>query len=85
MDLPANFQQGVPYFVSVRDAEASSHWWAALLDLTEIDRVVADGLHGIVLLHPPSRTIIEFQQHDENSSEGTFTSGGLATAWGSAA
>ena len=54
---------------SVRDAEASAQWWARLLDLTEIDRVHGDGWRGILLLHPPSRTIIEFQQHDENGGE----------------
>ena len=56
---------------SVRDAEASAQWWAALLELTEIDRVGGDGWQGILLLHPPSRTVIEFQQHDGNQG-GTF-------------
>jgi glyoxylase I family protein len=51
---------------SVRDAEASAGWWAALLDLTEIDRVAGDGWRGIVLMHPKTLTIIEFQQHDAN-------------------
>ena len=54
---------------SVGDAEASARWWAALLELTEIDRVVGDGWRGVLLLHPPSRTIIEFQQHDGNTRE----------------
>jgi glyoxylase I family protein len=54
---------------SVRDSETSARWWAALLDLTEIDRVSGDGWHGVLLLHPPSRTIIEFQQHDGNQGE----------------
>ena len=54
---------------SVRDAEASARWWAALLELTELDRVVGDGWRGILLLHPPSRTIMECQQHDGNQGE----------------
>ena len=54
---------------SIRDAEASARWWAGLLDLTEIDRVRDDGWHGILLLHPSSRTVIEFQQHDRNQGE----------------
>jgi len=54
---------------SVRDAEASAKWWAKVLDLTEIDRVAGDGWRAILLLHPPSRTIIELQQHDENQGE----------------
>ena len=54
---------------SVRDAEASAQWWARLFDLIEIDRVHGDCWRGILLLHPPSRTIIEFQQHDANGGE----------------
>jgi catechol 2,3-dioxygenase-like lactoylglutathione lyase family enzyme len=54
---------------SVRDAEASAQWWTALLELTEIDRVAGDGWHAILLIHRSTRTIIEFQQHDENRGE----------------
>ncbi|MBV8787993.1 MAG: VOC family protein, partial [Mycobacterium sp.] len=54
---------------SVRDAEASARWWAELLELTEIERVAGDGWRGILLMHHSSRTIIEFQQHDENRGE----------------
>ena len=54
---------------SVRDSETSARWWAELLDLTEIDRVSGDGWQGVLLLHPTSRTVIEFQQHDGNQGE----------------
>lgn len=54
---------------SVRDAEASARWWTALLGLTEIDRVAGDDWRGIVLLHPGTRTVIEFQQHDAHQGE----------------
>ena len=54
---------------SVRDSETSGRWWAELLDLTEIDQVSGDGWRGVLLLHPPSRTVIEFQQHDGNQGE----------------
>jgi glyoxylase I family protein len=54
---------------SVTDAEASARWWANLLDLTELDRVGGDGWRAILLIHPPSRTIVEFQQHDANQGE----------------
>jgi len=54
---------------SVSDAEASAGWWANLLDLTEVDRVAGDGWRAILLLHPPSRAVIEFQQHDANQGE----------------
>jgi glyoxylase I family protein len=53
---------------SVRDSETSARWWAELLDLTEIDRVSGDGWQGVLLLHPTSRTVIEFQQHDGKPS-----------------
>ena len=35
---------------SVCDVEASARWWAELLELTEIDRVVGDGWHGVLLM-----------------------------------
>ena len=54
---------------SVTDAEASARWWANLLDLTELDQVAGDGWRAILLMHPPSRTIVEFQQHDRNQGE----------------
>ena len=54
---------------SARDAETSAKWWAALLDLIEIDRVSGDGWRAVLLMHPSTRTIIEFQQHDENQGE----------------
>jgi glyoxylase I family protein len=51
---------------SVPDAEASARWWAQLLELTEIDRPVGHGWHGILLMHRWSRTMIAFKQHDGN-------------------
>lgn len=54
---------------SARDAEASAQWWTAVLDLVEIDRVVGYGWRAILLMHPSTRTIIEFQQHDANQGE----------------
>jgi glyoxylase I family protein len=54
---------------SVRDAEASARWWAQVLEFSEIDRVAGDRWRGILLMHPSSRTIVEFQQHDANTGE----------------
>lgn len=54
---------------SVPDAEASARWWAELLELTVIDRVAGEGWHAVLLIHPESGTIIEFQQHDGNRGE----------------
>ena len=54
---------------SATDAEASAKWWSQVFDLTELDRVQGEGWTGILLLHPPSATIVEFQQHDANQGE----------------
>ena len=37
---------------------------------TELDRSAGDGWTGILLVHPATATIIEFQQHDANRGEG---------------
>jgi glyoxylase I family protein len=35
----------------------------------ELDRVAGDGWSGILLIHPASSTIVEFQQHAANRGE----------------
>ena len=54
---------------SATDAEASAKWWSQVFDMTELDRSQGEGWTGILLLHPPSATIVEFQQHDANQGE----------------
>jgi glyoxylase I family protein len=54
---------------SARDAEKSAQWWSQVFDLTEIDRVARDTWRAILLIHLPTSTIIEFQQHDGNEGE----------------
>ena len=54
---------------SARDADASAKWWTELLDLSEVERVEGEGWRGVLLIHPPSATVIEFQQHDANAGE----------------
>jgi glyoxylase I family protein len=54
---------------SARDAETSAAWWSQVFDLTEIDRSEGEGWKGILLIHPPTATILEFQQHDTNRGE----------------
>jgi glyoxylase I family protein len=54
---------------SARDADRSAQWWSRVFDLQELDRSSGDGWRGILLLHPATATIIEFQQHDENQGE----------------
>jgi len=54
---------------SARDADKSAAWWKDVFGFQEIDRSHGEGWFGIVLVHPPSATIIEFQQHDANRGE----------------
>ena len=54
---------------SARDAEASAAWWKKVFTLDDLDQVHGDGWHGILLIHPATATIIEFQQHDTNTGE----------------
>jgi glyoxylase I family protein len=54
---------------SATDADASARWWSDVFGLTELDRVEGPGWRGVLLFHPPTATIIEFQQHDDNHGE----------------
>jgi glyoxylase I family protein len=54
---------------SATDAERSAAWWSDLFDMREIDRSKGDGWFGVLLVHPPTATILEFQQHDTNAGE----------------
>ena len=54
---------------SARDNEASARWWTDVFDLKELDRTKADTWSAILLIHPETATIIEFQQHDGNQGE----------------
>jgi glyoxylase I family protein len=54
---------------SVTDAEATAQWWRDVFGFVDVDRSHGDGWNGILLLHPPTATIIEFQQHDANRGE----------------
>jgi glyoxylase I family protein len=40
-----------------------------VLGLTEIDRVRGGDWYGILLIHPPSATVLEYQQHDAHQGE----------------
>jgi glyoxylase I family protein len=54
---------------SARDAEASAAWWREVMGFDDLDRSSGDGWFGIVLVHPATATIVEFQQHDANQGE----------------
>jgi glyoxylase I family protein len=54
---------------SARDMETSAAWWRTVFGLEELDQAEGDGWKAIVLLHPATATVIEFQQHDANQGE----------------
>jgi glyoxylase I family protein len=54
---------------SARDAERSATWWREVFGLEELDRSKGEGWVGVLLIHPATATIIEFQQHDDNGGE----------------
>jgi glyoxylase I family protein len=54
---------------SVRDADRSAAWWRDVFGLVQIDRVSGPGWRGVVMLHRPSATVLEVQQHDRNPDE----------------
>jgi glyoxylase I family protein len=54
---------------SARDAEASARWYQDVLGFQPLDQAKGDGWRAILLLHPDTRTIVEFQQHDANGGE----------------
>src|ERR1051325_5159397 len=54
---------------SARDSEKSARWWSEVFGLAEIDRAAGEGWTAILLIHPPTATVLEFQQHDTNRGE----------------
>ena len=54
---------------SVPEAARCAQWWRDVFGLVDIEPVSGDGWHGIVMLHPPSGTVLEVQQHDASTGE----------------
>ncbi len=54
---------------SVRDLAVSVGWYKAVLGLQELDFVEGDGWMGVLLIHDPSKTILECQCHQANRGE----------------
>jgi glyoxylase I family protein len=68
MDAPS-FSKVSHISFSARDADASADWWRRVFGFEDLDRSAGDGWKGILLVHPATVTIIEFQQHDRNEGE----------------
>lgn len=54
---------------SARDMHKSTAWYQEVLGFEPLDEVAGEGWRSILLLHPPTTTIVEFQQHDANEGE----------------
>jgi glyoxylase I family protein len=54
---------------SVSDAAASTEFWRRALGFEDLEAVQGEGWHGMVMLHPPTGTVLEVQQHDANRGE----------------
>jgi glyoxylase I family protein len=54
---------------SVRDARASARWWRETLGFETLEPVQGDGWSGEVMIHRPTATVLEVQQHDANHGE----------------
>ena len=54
---------------SARDKDECAEWFGRVLGFTPLDETEGEGWHAVLLIHVPSATIIEFQQHDANQGE----------------
>lgn len=54
---------------SVRDRHASAEFWQRVLGLEPLDELDGEGWKAILVVHPPSNVVVEFQQHDANQGE----------------
>jgi glyoxylase I family protein len=54
---------------SARDADACADWFERVMGFARFDSTSGQGWHAVLLLHPASATIVEFQQHDANGGE----------------
>jgi glyoxylase I family protein len=54
---------------SARDKDVCAGWFEKVLDFQRFDATSGDGWSAVLLLHPPSGSVVEFQQHDRNDGE----------------
>jgi glyoxylase I family protein len=51
---------------SARDKEACAAWFERVLGFRRFDTTDGEGWTAVLLIHPASATVLEFQQHDAN-------------------
>jgi glyoxylase I family protein len=54
---------------SARDAAASADWYRRVLGFEPLDDANGDGWVSVLLIHPATKLVVEFQQHDGNAGE----------------
>lgn len=54
---------------STPDKDECAAWFARVLQFTAFEDVGGDGWSGVMMMHGPSRTVVEFQQHEANQGE----------------
>ncbi len=54
---------------STRDKDVTRAWFERVLDFKAFEDVHGEGWSGVMLIHPPSATVMECQQHDANQGE----------------
>lgn len=54
---------------SARNKDECAEWFTRVLGFEPLDAAPGDGWEAILLIHPPTATIIEFQQHEANAGE----------------
>ena len=54
---------------STPDKEACQQWFERVMDFKAFEEVEGEGWRGVMMIHAPSATVIEFQQHENNQGE----------------
>jgi glyoxylase I family protein len=54
---------------SARDKDQCAAWFMRVMGFTPLEEVEGEGWRAVLLIHEPSATVIEFQQHDANRGE----------------
>ncbi len=55
--------------LSTRDKDVTSQWLERVLGFASFEEVHGEGWSGVMLIHAPSATVMECQQHDANQGE----------------
>ena len=51
---------------SARDKDRCAAWFTRVMGFRHLEDVEGDGWRAVLLIHEPTATVIEFQQHDAN-------------------